>query len=79
MPSAHFSNKQNAKFLNAYLSLIVLLDQPFTYVGEIDYEAKEKHRMSRNGHNRCVTADMSNIRACENHENSFNHTFSTSI
>lgn len=46
------------------------LDHSFTYVNEeIDYEAKEPCRVSRNGHNGCVTAVKSNICPCTSHEN----------
>lgn len=48
--------------------LSLFSDNSFTYLNEnVDYEAKENSRMSRNGHNRCVTAVKLNI--CPNHDN----------
>lgn len=53
-----------------HFSLYFNLDHSFTYVDEeVDYEAKEQCRVSRNGHNRCVIVVKSNICPWTNPEN----------
>lgn len=49
--------------MNTCQLCLLFLDHSFTCVNEeIDYEAKDQCRVSRNGHNRCVTSVFELIR-----------------